>query len=138
MKKLISLLLAVMMVFGCMMVGSADNSAEGLTVNGWNGWSVISGSAVTTVVNPADGARGDMVKINGTATLTPAAASVALPTVELSVDVYGTGTVALVDDDGNVAAQVDLSAVGNASAWNEVKLFAVTGLKTRKADGYKR
>ena len=135
MKKLISLLLAVMMVFGCMMVGSADNSAEGLTVNGWNGWSVTSGSAVTTAVNPADGERGDVVKINGTATLTPDATNAKIPVVELSVDVYGTGIVALVDGNGNVAAQVDLSTVGsyNASAWNEVKLFAVTGSKTYKA-----
>ena len=53
MKKIISVLLIFAMILGlCVTTQAAKISPEGRTIDGWNNWRVISGTAVTTRVDP--------------------------------------------------------------------------------------
>ena len=142
MKKIISLLLAFLMLMSVQPITHAATS-EGASINGWNGWSVADGDAITTKANPLDGDidRGDMVKItDGTASRYFAQWFTGV--IELSVDVYGTGTLNFHDANNRSAGLVTLAdglinAVEcgyDADAWNTVKLFVMTG--TNKAEVY--
>ena len=147
MKKIISLVLAFLMLIGMQTATFAGEvSSEGLSVAGWNGWSVASGSAVTTKVNPLSGDsvdRGDMVKVtNGTASRY--FAQWFTGAIELSVDVYGEGTIEFHDANARSAGLVTLAdglvntvdCSYDAESWNTVKLFVMTGTNNAFKKGW--
>ena len=133
MKKLISMLLAVMMILG-MSVTTMAASSVNASVDGWNGWTKTSGTAVT-VADPVTGS-GMVVKVSG-GSAERYFARWFEGVIELSVDVYGTGSIAFNDSNGRTAGTVTLadgsingvSCSYDADAWNTVKLFAMTGSK---------
>lgn len=136
MKKVLSLLLTLIIAFTSVAVTvSADTSADGVSADGWKGWSAVnSGSTVTTeeIQN-----RGTVVEINGEAVHDTAATfrGVAM----LTVDIYAPngGEVSLEDAQGNSAGSFTLadgkiSGTENTydtSNWNTFKIFAMTGIR---------
>lgn len=125
MKKLLSLFLALMMVFSLVNVGFASSAA---TINGWSGnYSVEAYSG-----------RDAAVKIsNSAAVLDPAMSFSGV--VMLTADVYASsgGTISLEDGSGNQAGVITLAdgkingtqTSYSVDGWNTLKIFAMTGIK---------
>ena len=107
MKKLISMALILLMTISCMGTSfAAEVTSNGLTVDGWNGWTVADGAtAITTDENPLAGdsaERGTVVKVtDGSAERYFAQWFEGV--IELSVDVYGAGTISFEDSNNRSA-----------------------------------
>ena len=125
MKKLLSLFLALMMVFSLVNVGFASSAA---TINGWSGnYSVEAYSG-----------RDAAVKISNSATVLDPAMSFS-GVVMLTADVYASsgGTISLEDGSGNQAGVITLAdgkingtqTSYSVDGWNTLKIFAMTGIK---------
>lgn len=140
MKKIISVVLILIMVFSLSVTSwAAKISPEGRTINNWNNWSIISGTAVTTRIDPQKNGytRDEMIKIDA-GTVTTSFDKTFDGVTKVTVDVYGEAAFSLCGTDGSAIATVELSnnlinetaCTYNANAWNKVVVYVLPALNS--------